>query len=434
MKDQKAQIYLNSLRMWKGKGKLSLSAITRVLKHFDNPQDKIPCIHVAGTNGKGSVSAMLAGIVGGEGYKTGLSTSPHLHSVRERIILDGIPIALEPFNEYLLDIKKASERAIETLTFHEVIQALAFIIFNELKVDFSIHEVGLGGRLDASNVIKRPNCSVITTIGLDHSEILGDTLSEIAKEKAGIIKESGSLITGSIEKEPLSVITKQALLKKNRHFKFDKDYKSILNTITEDITNQQSAIFKSNHESYEYSISLQGEHQILNSTIALKTAEISGFDIKKGCKSLENIFWPARLEYVVYTDKDILLDGAHNPDGAIVLTKYLKQINKENITGIFGALKTKHWRNILNPMLPMVSNWKIVSNFNELAEDPAIILEYIKQQGGCGQIVDNLKIVDTINEISSKNIVVFGSLYLVGKVRAVLEIPEKKIWTRKLAT
>ena len=172
-KVQQGLSYLNTLTPWNGRGGFALEAISKILKRLDNPQDSYPSIHIAGTNGKGSVSSATASILAATGYKVGLNTSPHLQSLNERIVFDGLPISMETLGEFAYDIRSVSAKALEELSFHEAITALSFLAFREMGVEWAVVEVGLGGRLDASNVISRPAATAIVTIDFDHQHILG---------------------------------------------------------------------------------------------------------------------------------------------------------------------------------------------------------------------------------------------------------------------
>ena len=188
----KAQIgiaYLEKLTPWNGRGGFALEGIVKVLKRLGDPQDSYPTIHIAGTNGKGSVSSGISSILGAAGYRVGLNSSPHLQSLNERIAIDGLPIDSTALGEFCHDVRVAANRDLVELSFHEAITVVSFLAFREIGVEWAVVEVGLGGRLDASNVISRPAATAIVTIDYDHQAILGNTLAEIAAEKAGIIKQ-----------------------------------------------------------------------------------------------------------------------------------------------------------------------------------------------------------------------------------------------------
>ena len=202
--------YLQSLESWDFKSPFSQNNISTVLDYLGKPQDKPRALHVAGTNGKGSVSAMMSSILKQAGYSVGTNISPHLMNVNERFIINGEAIDDARLSEALSIVKGAVEATEAPLSYHEALTAAAFYAFKDL--DWIVMEVGLGGRLDASNVIAKPEIAFITSIGLDHQDILGHTLEAIAKEKAGIIKEGSHVVLGDIAPEPFEVISSICLL------------------------------------------------------------------------------------------------------------------------------------------------------------------------------------------------------------------------------
>ena len=200
--------YLATLTRWDGTGEFNLTALSRVLNYFGNPQDKVPSIHVGGTNGKGSVCVTTAAIIGAAGYRCGLATSPHLSRINERIVIDGHEVDDYSLSTLALELERSCVRKKETLTYHEALTAMSFLAFFENKVDWMVVEVGLGGTLDASNVISKPEISVITTIDFDHEDILGNSLRLIAREKAGIIKNGSRVVIGPMSAEAREIILK----------------------------------------------------------------------------------------------------------------------------------------------------------------------------------------------------------------------------------
>lgn len=295
--------------------KLGLNNITQLLKKLNNPQDKIKTIHVAGTNGKGSTSAILSKILQDAGYKVGTYTSPHLIDFRERVKINNKLIPKSNLAKIITKIKKQ----IDDQTFFEITTALAFQFFNEQKVDFAIIEVGLGGRLDATNILKKPLCSIITNIALDHTDILGNTYAKIAYEKSGIIKNKVPVITGTKNQNALRVI--KLIAKKNNS-------KLHITNPTNKNTN------------------LNGEFQKSNLAVALKTIDIlnkkkhTKINKKQINQSIKNVFWPGRMQFIT---NNILIDCAHNPQGTHELLKYTNQIKKKfkNIYLITGIMNNK---------------------------------------------------------------------------------------------
>lgn len=268
--------FLASLTRWDGRGGFSLEPIQRVLVSLDNPQDKVPIIHVAGTNGKGSTSVMLSAIFGQEGKRVGLTISPHLNQVNERIVIDGLPVSDDLFEVSADAIRWGCEKTGESLSYHEALTAMAFFAFCEEGVELSVIEVGLGGRLDASNVIKKPLVSVITSIGLDHTDILGSSEEAIAAEKAGIIKPGSHVVVGArVSNEAFGVISNNAIGVGSSIDRFGVEFSSILTEKGEGLYSGPSS------KGIVFRPSLLGEHQIENGALALRVGEYLGVSIER---------------------------------------------------------------------------------------------------------------------------------------------------------
>ncbi len=278
--------------------KPGLGRIQEACIELGHPENKFSSIHVAGTNGKGSVCAMLQSVLSESGLKVGLFTSPHLVKVNERFKIGDREISDADLEKYLQKIGDKN-----ALSFFEKCSLIAFLYFADQKVDFAILETGLGGRLDATNVV-RPLVSVITEIDLDHTETLGNSLASIAEEKAGIIKESVPVICAASHEEAKQVIEKVAQEKNAPFFNVQREQKS----------------------SFPYVLNLQGEHQIQNAKIVL--AVLSNFFPGIDSATIQNGFtktsWPGRLHWFS-REPAILLDGAHNVAAMLALVKYLKK-------------------------------------------------------------------------------------------------------------
>ena len=315
--------------------KLGLERMQDLVKLLGNPQDKFPSIHIAGTNGKGSSSAMLASILRAQGLKVGLYTSPHLEEFTERIQINGKQIPDQELLNLVVEIKEKIERnsidnsstcAYEETTFFEFTTALAFLYFARQEVDIAIIEVGLGGRLDATNVVT-PLVSVITSIDLDHTKVLGSTREEIAYEKAGIIKETIPLVCG--EKSP-------ELVKLFAEICTERDASFF---ISERECELQESSLKGQRfllQGVEYTLGLLGEHQLQNALTVLKTVEIlreQGIEVSDDAvqQGLLSARWEGRLQ--IYSEEAheplIILDGAHNPAGMQMLDHFLTTHQQE---------------------------------------------------------------------------------------------------------
>jgi dihydrofolate synthase/folylpolyglutamate synthase len=296
----------------------SLSHVEELLKRMGNPQLSARTVHVAGTKGKGSVAAMIAGGLSRSGYKTGLYTSPHFQTLRERIAIDGRMICAAEFADAMAAVKPFIESMkqdanFRQLTYFEALTALAFLYFQKKRVDFQVLEVGLGGRLDATNVVPQPTVSIITAISLDHTQILGSTLEEIAREKAGIIKPGCWAVIAPQPEEAASAIMDICREKKAKTVQIGEDvtwYK------TGGDLHHQSLVIESKTRRHEVSIPLLGDFQLENAATAVATLEIlasEGFAISTAdiAQGLAHVKWPGRFQ-IMREHPTVVVDGAHN--------------------------------------------------------------------------------------------------------------------------
>lgn len=317
--------------------KLGLERMEIILKAFNNPENSFEYIHIAGTNGKGSTCAIIEKILLEDKRKViGKYTSPHLFSYTERISVDGENISEVELNQIISLINKKDDELNLGLTEFEILTAAAFIYFKKKNVDIAILETGLGGRLDATNVIKKPLISVITSISFDHKERLGDTIEKIAYEKAGILKNG----------------SKCAFLKSNNGFETLKNeaIKKGAIFIEDDLdVSVENNVAKINGENFEFN--LNGDFQKENLKLALLAINSLDFKIKKETikNALKNVSWRFRMEKINYKGKNLLIDSCHNPDGARVLAEYIEKYEKnKKIKFIFGCLKNKEYEKILD--------------------------------------------------------------------------------------
>ncbi len=355
--------------------KFGLDNIGRLASELGNPHESFLSVHVAGTNGKGSTSAIISSILQHAGLKAGLFTSPHLVSFTERIRINGEEIAEHEVIQLAGEIRETASclRGFSP-TFFEVITAMAFLYFARKNVDIAVMETGMGGRLDATNIVT-PEVSVITSIGFDHKEFLGSTLREIAGEKAGIIKKGVPVVASFQEPEVREVIEKQAAEKSAEVFFFGRDFSATLKR--DDISEICFDYKKSGLPAIrDLVLPLAGEHQMENASVAVKSAELlNGSPIPKvsvpaaaAChpalitpdcirEGLRNVRWPGRLE-CINEDPAIFVDGAHNPAAAAVLAKVLKRNVPEKykkIIIILGVMNDKDIKGLMEPLLPLAS-------------------------------------------------------------------------------
>ncbi|MBR5376755.1 MAG: bifunctional folylpolyglutamate synthase/dihydrofolate synthase [Lachnospiraceae bacterium] len=350
MNYEDARKYIDSIARFGSK--LGLENIENLMRILGDPQDKMRYVHVAGTNGKGSTVAFLSSILMQAGYRTGMYTSPFVERFSERIRVDGKEIEKEDFARLATKVKEAASIMKEAgrgePTEFEIITAIAFLYFSEQKCDICILEVGLGGRLDATNVIKDPLLCVITPVSLDHTDILGCTLEKIAFEKAGIIKEGSTVLIHPQEESALRVI-EQVCEKKGAKLTVCSLPEGPLKAGPDGVE------FETDGEAYR--ISLLGDYQINNASVAVRAALmlkekglcIKREDIRKG---LYHTKWPARFE-MIKKEPYVLIDGSHNADGMKRLASSLKlYFPDKKIIFIIGILKDKDYGSMLDAILP----------------------------------------------------------------------------------
>ena len=389
----------------------SLERITAALDLLSNPQNSLKAIHIAGTNGKGSVASMISEILKTDGKRVGLFVSPYIIDFTERIQINGTYISKEDLSrltERVVSVQPAlAEKGLELGQF-EFITAVALLYFSEQKCDYVVLETGLGGRFDATNVFKAPVCTVITKISYDHTAILGDTLEQIAGEKAGIIKRGIPCITRSQDDEAFGVIKETC-----------EQFAAPLSVITSDcITDVKldlsGTTFFYNHE--EFSTSLCGKHQAENAVLAIEAVkkaepQLSQETIKEG---LAKVHHPARLE-IFKSKHPIIIDGAHNPDGATSLVAFLQEINFSG-NMIFGGMKDKNLKEVANLLAPFADKIITVTVANnpraESAEELQSLFGIYNSNVYAAQNYD-----EALALTEEAPTVICGSLYLAADMR-----------------
>ncbi|MCU0643611.1 MAG: bifunctional folylpolyglutamate synthase/dihydrofolate synthase [bacterium] len=374
MNDDQAINYLFDLSTFGWK--LGLEKITAMLNELGNPQAKYRTIHIAGTNGKGSTSATIESILRAAGYKTGLYTSPHLVYVGERIRCDGQSIKKEDLVSYINYIKPLIEKY--RCTFFEAMTIIAFLYFADQQVEIAVIEVGLGGRLDATNVIT-PLISIITNIDIDHTKQLGATRNSIAYEKAGIIKPDSICLATCQSKQVNSIIARICQDRNAEYFCVDS-MKNIENIRLD----EQYSIFDLTFNGTLYSqlkFSLAGEHQINNAALAIIGATIINarffpISIEDIYRGLATVKWHGRLQ-LISDEPKILIDAAHNPGGISVLTKALRTIFRyHRLIVVFGVCKDKDYRSMLKKLAPLSDIFIAVKANEERGLSTSTIAKY----------------------------------------------------------
>jgi dihydrofolate synthase / folylpolyglutamate synthase len=400
-----------------------LERTAKLLELLGNPHKNIKCIHIAGTNGKGSTLAMISNIIKHSGYKVGTYTSPHLYKITERMVINGIQISEDHFVKYAnMVIDKMNfmeEQNMEVPTQFEMLTAMAFLYFEEMKVDAAVIEVGLGGMYDATNVIDAV-LSVITSISYDHMDILGDTIELIAAEKAGIIKKCTSVVLyPQLYKEVEKVIEQVSTEKNAKLIKVSTDQAKPL---AFDIMGQSFDYSYGEIKLPHLHIPLLGDHQIKNSTVAITAAiELSklGYDIKEEHirAGLATVEWPCRLS-VISKEPLIIIDGAHNEDGVNSLKdaieKYLQDKRLILVLGMLGDKNYSYAVQELAPLAQRVITTEPISPRALKAEQMAEMARKYNQQVEAE--VDIIKAIEKAKKSADKDsvIVICGSLYLAG--------------------
>ncbi|MBU6339643.1 MAG: bifunctional folylpolyglutamate synthase/dihydrofolate synthase [Rickettsiales bacterium] len=404
---------------------LGLSRVIELLKRLDNPHKKLPpTIHIAGTNGKGSTLTFLRGIFNENGYKTHVYTSPHLVNFNERIVIADKEISDEFLNKCLAKCKEKAEMEPKIpLTFFEGITVAAFLAFSLKKADVLLLETGMGGRLDATNVLNKVLCSIITPISFDHTDFLGKTLPKIAFEKAGIIKKNCPVIITKQKTSALKALENQAFEKKSKTFIFAKDFR------VERI--KEGFLFEGFNKKIHCPIpSLIGDHQIENAATAMAAALIQKkfkIDIEKTKLALTKAKWQARLQKIeegkffkiLPKNYELYLDGSHNLQGATTIEKFLSSQKNKKIFVIFSMLQDKDCEGFLRKISTKIDQLVTVT----IAEEPKS-----RKAHDIKKIADDFKIKsvaaenfdDAFKKILLKKtkedsiILICGSLYLAG--------------------
>lgn len=404
--------------------KLGLENIGLLLAEINSPQNSFPSILVGGTNGKGSVCAMLHSALVKHGFKIGLYTSPHLVRVEERIRINHQLISPRDLCQGLDFLKAKIDRLLETKrlsfppTYFEILTALAFLYFAQEKVDLAVLEVGLGGRLDATNMVT-PLISVITTISHDHMEHLGRTIKKIAREKAGIIKPGVPVVCGYLRPRALEVVASRAkevgapLIEVARLGRLKKR------------SNQDSIyVFNFRDEKYTFRPGLAGDHQARNAAIALTVLHLLNeiwrpLDKSKIIEGIEKTVWEGRLEKISERP-EIYLDGAHNEEGARAVSRFLKTKKASPLILVFSILKDKPIRRMAQVLFPLASQIIITSMpFWRAASLQEIYDKTHDLNGQIEVIPDCLEAVNLAKKRAGENglVLITGSLYLVGEIK-----------------
>lgn len=400
----------------------------KLLEYLGNPEKYLKLIHIAGTNGKGSTASMITEILMGAGYKVGMYTSPFIEEFEERIQINRRNIPKETLANLIDEVKVAVERVIEEGYNHptefEIITVLMLLYFKKEKIDFGVIEVGLGGRLDSTNVII-PILQVITSISFDHTNLLGNTLEEIAGEKAGIIKKNIPTVIYPQEEEALKVIKNKCAAMESDLYTADKDNVKFVKVVNEDKPYQ---LLKYKEE-FNIFLPLLGEHQILNLSVAMKVIEvlnnrkIVNITTESIIKSIKNVTWKGRLE-VLSNNPYVVIDGAHNIQGIKTLSRNIKKYFKyENLHLILGILADKDVEEMIKIITPMAKQVYAVTPNSiraELADD--LKNEIVKYNANCRAFDEYEEAyLEALKNAKENDIILAsGSLYMIGDMRKII--------------
>ncbi len=384
-----------------------LEVMRALMARLGDPQRRLRCVHIAGTNGKGSCAAMVYAMLRSAGYRTGLYTSPDLTGPQERIKVDGVDITFEDFARVTAHVRAACEGLPEP-SFFEKMTAAAFLYFAEKRCDYVVLEVGLGGRLDATNIIEEPAVSVIMPIGLDHTGVLGDTLAAIAAEKAGIVKPGRPAVSAPQPPEAAAVIRERC-----------RQVGAALHEV--DITKIQPLAHSPEGQRFSYgdmgdiSLALLGGHQTANAAAAIEAGRLLGLSDEHIRAGLAAARWPCRLE-VVRRDPPVVLDGAHNGHGvralAAALADYFPGVR---FTMVMGVMADKPWREMLAYMQPLAESFVCLTPDGPRALPGRELAQAV--QTVPARAAEDIDQALALCRAGGGPVCAFGSLYYIGYFR-----------------
>lgn len=422
MNVNEAIAYIHS-NFWKGSPP-GLYRTQELLAKMGNPEKDLKFVHIAGTNGKGSTAAMTASILRKAGYRTGLYTSPYIYRFHERMQVDGEQIADEDLIAITEMVKPLAQSMAEPPTEFELVCCIAFEYFKRMQCDIVVLEVGLGGEMDATNVISVPEAAVITNIGLDHTEVLGDTLEAIAGTKAGIFKEGGDAVvyrgTPGVE-----AVFERICAEKNMRLK-KADFESL--------KPKHLDLFGQVFDCAGYEdlvLPLLGDHQMHNAAVVIAIIEtlrargwnISDENLREG---LRDVSWPGRFD-IVCRDPLFIIDGGHNPQCIEALVKNIQDyLVGRRVIALTGVLADKDYGDMYKPVMPLVAKFVCITPDSPRKMEAAELAEYLTRAGGKAEAFDSVQDgVRRAMELAGENgaVLCFGSLYSIGAIRdALMEV------------
>ncbi len=423
---EEAILYLEDLNKFGWKP--GLERIEKLLEALDNPEKTFKSIHIGGTNGKGSVTVTISKVLEDQGYKVGKFISPEIYNVRERIQINSQWIPedklIKILSEISIIITEMKAGGYEEPTNFEVWTAMCFKYFSDEKIDFGVIEVGLGGEIDSTNVID-PLLSIITNVSIDHKDYLGETETEIAKVKSGIIKKGRPVITGSTNQDVLKVIETKTKITGSSIYRYGIEFDGLEKKFNECLSN---FIFQNKDYELEVDYSLVGHHQIINGSVALEAIYVLkkiGFDldIKKAVVSLAKVEWAGRLEMIYYKGKRILLDAAHNLEGAKNLALALTDIyNYRKLVLMVGILADKERQKMIDYLGPFGDKVIVTKPNSPRADDFKKVGEYFKEYSKEIYIIEDVKeaMEKGISLLEENDILcITGSIYMLQEIRGL---------------
>lgn len=420
MNAEQAIAYIHSV-CWKGSIP-GLGRTQELLKKMGNPEKKLKFVHIAGTNGKGSTAAMTASILNKAGYRTGLYTSPYIYRFHERIQVDGVEISDEDLTEITEYVKPLADSMAQSPTEFELVCCIAFEYFYRKKCDIVVLEVGMGGAWDATNVIEVPEVAVITNIGLDHTEYLGDTVEKIAETKSGIFKPHGHAVvyrsTPSVEAVYERVCAERDVSLRKADFDGLVLKAHTLEGQVFDCGSRKNLM-----------LPLLGDHQLHNASVVLSIADTL---IGEGWKiSEQNIYdgirdvrWPGRFD-IVCRKPLFIIDGGHNPQCIEALVKNIRDyLAGKKVVALTGVLADKDYADMYKPVMPLVDRFVCITPPNPRKLEAEQLARYLRQAGAQAQASESIldgvkKAMDLAGEDGV--VLCFGSLYSIGGIRDALK-------------
>ncbi len=420
MNATEAIAYIHSV-CWKGSVP-GLGRTQTLLAKMGNPEKKLKFVHIAGTNGKGSTAAMTASILRKAGYRTGLYTSPYIYRFHERMQVDGVEISDEDLAAVTEYVKPLADAMEESPTEFELVCCIAFEYFRRMQCDIVVLEVGMGGALDSTNVIEVPEVAVITNIGLDHTEYLGDTVEKIAETKSGIFKENGHAV---VYRSTPSVEAVYERICEEKHISLKK---ADFDTLRLKSRSLEGQVFDCGQRK-DLLLPLLGDHQLHNAAVVLAIADtliaegwsITEENIRQG---IRDVRWPGRFD-IVSREPLFIIDGGHNPQCIEALVKNIEDyLAGRRVIALTGVLADKDYADMYQPVMPLVQEFVCITPPNPRKLEADLLAQYLRQAGAdaisCPSIASG---VSKAMELAGKKGVVlcFGSLYSIGAIRDALQ-------------